>query len=71
MRIEIIEYMDKGLICQKGQRSVGELRPLEIPTWNWDFNGLCHGILSDIVSYRGQRFQAYLGMYFKDPLKLY
>jgi len=40
MRREVVEYMDKGLIFQKAkakhQRLIGELRPLEIPTWNWD-----------------------------------
>jgi len=37
---EVAEYVDKRLTCQKVkeeyQRLVGELRPVEIPTWKWD-----------------------------------
>jgi len=40
MKREIAEYVDRCLTCQKAkaehQRPVGELRPLEIPTWKWD-----------------------------------
>jgi len=40
MKTEIAEYVDKCLTCQKikaeHQRPIGELRPLEIPTWKWD-----------------------------------
>ena len=40
MKKDVAEYVDKCLICQKvkaeHQRPVGELRPLEIPTWKWD-----------------------------------
>jgi len=40
MKREIAEYVDRCLTCQrvkvKHQRPVGELRPLEIPTWKWD-----------------------------------
>jgi len=39
MKKEIADYVDKCLICQKinaeHQRPIGELRPLEIPTWKW------------------------------------
>jgi len=41
---EIAEYVDRCLTCQKvkagHQRPVGELRPLEIPTWKWDSNSM-------------------------------
>ena len=47
MKKEIVEYADKCLTYKKGkakhQCSVGELRPLEIPTWKWDL------ILMDFV----------------------
>jgi len=37
---EVEEYINKCLTCQKvkaqHQHPVGELRPLEIPTWKWD-----------------------------------
>ena len=37
---DIAEYVSKCVTCQKvkveDQRVVGELRPLEIPTWKWD-----------------------------------
>jgi len=40
MKKDITKYVDKCLTCQKvkaeHQRPVGELRPLEIPTWKWD-----------------------------------
>ena len=40
MKKEVAEYVDRYLTCQKvkagHQRHVGELRPLEIPTWKWD-----------------------------------
>jgi len=40
MKKKITEYVDKCLICQKvkveHQPPIGELRPLEIPTWKWD-----------------------------------
>ena len=40
MKREIAEYVDQCLTCQKvkaeHQRPMGELRPLEIPTWKWD-----------------------------------
>jgi len=40
MKNEITKYVDKCLIYQRVkteyQHSVGELRPLEIPTWKWD-----------------------------------
>ena len=40
MKKDVEEYVDRCLICQKvkaeHQRPVGELRPLEIPTWKWD-----------------------------------
>ena len=40
MKKEVAKYVDKCLTCQKvkveHQRSVGELRRLEIPTWKWD-----------------------------------
>jgi len=40
MKKDVAEYVDKCLTCQKvkaeHQRPVGELRPLEIPTWKWD-----------------------------------
>jgi len=40
MKKEITEYVDKCMTCQKvkaeHQRPVGELRPLEIPTWKWN-----------------------------------
>ena len=40
MKKDVAEYVNKCLICQKvqaeHQRPVGELRPLEIPTWKWD-----------------------------------
>jgi len=39
MKREIAKYMNRFLTCQKvkaeHQRSIGELRPLEIPTWKW------------------------------------
>jgi len=35
-----------------------------------DFNGLCHGIPSDIVSDRDKRFQAYFGMHSNEPWEL-
>ena len=47
MKQEVAEYVDKCLTCQKvkaeHQCPVGELRPLEIPTWKWDL------ILMDFV----------------------
>jgi len=40
MKKEVVEYVDKCLTCQKvkaeHQHPVGELGPLEIPTWKWD-----------------------------------
>ena len=36
----------------------------------FNFNGLCRGILSDIVSDRDQSFQACFGKRFKEPLEL-
>ena len=40
MKKEVAEYVDKCLTCQKvkaeHQRPMGELQPLEIPTWKWD-----------------------------------
>jgi len=40
MKKEVAKYVDKYLTCQKvkleHQHPVGELRPLEIPTWKWD-----------------------------------
>ena len=40
MKKAVAEYVDKCLTCQKikavHQSLVGELRPLEIPTWKWD-----------------------------------
>ena len=40
MKKDVVEYVNKCLICQKvkaeHQRPVAELRPLEIPTWKWD-----------------------------------
>ena len=40
MKKDVAEYVDKCLICEKvkaeHQRPVGELPPLEIPTWKWD-----------------------------------
>jgi len=40
MKRDIAEYVSKCLTCQKvkleNQRPVGELRPLEIPTWKCD-----------------------------------
>jgi len=40
MKREIAEYADRCLTCQRvkaeDQRPVGELRPLEIPSWKWD-----------------------------------
>ena len=40
MKKDVAKYVNKCLICQKvkaeHQRPVGELRPLEIPTWKWD-----------------------------------
>ena len=40
MKKEVVEYVDKCLTCQKVkaeyQHLVGELQPLEIPTWKWD-----------------------------------
>jgi len=40
MKKDVVEYVNKCLICQKvkpeHQRPVGELRPLEIPTWKWE-----------------------------------
>ena len=41
MKREIAEYVDWCLTCQRikaeHQQLVGELRPLEILTWKWDF----------------------------------
>jgi len=41
MKKEIMEYVDKCLIFQmvitEHQRPIGELRPLKIPTWKWDY----------------------------------
>ena len=40
MKKEVAEYVDKCLSCQKVKAEhrcpVGELRPLEIPSWKWD-----------------------------------
>jgi len=40
MKIEITEYIDNRLTCQKveaqQQHLVSELRPSDIPTWKWD-----------------------------------
>ena len=40
MKKEVAEYVDKCLTCQKVKLEhhplVGELQPLEIPTWKWD-----------------------------------
>jgi len=40
MKEDIVKYVDKCLTYQKVKaehhRPVGELRPLEIPTWKWD-----------------------------------
>ena len=40
MQKDVAEYVDRCPIClkvkAKHQRPVGELRPLEIPTWKWD-----------------------------------
>jgi len=35
-----------------------------------NFNGLCHGIPSDTVPDRDQRFQACFDKHFKEPLEL-
>ena len=40
MKKEVAEYVDKCLTCQEvkveHQYPVGELQPLEVPTWKWD-----------------------------------
>jgi len=40
MKKDVAEYVNKCLTCEKvkadHQCPVGELRPLEIPTWKWD-----------------------------------
>jgi len=40
IKSEVAEYVDKCLTCQKvkaeHQHPIGELQPLEIPTWKWD-----------------------------------
>ena len=40
MKKDVVEYVNKCLICQKvkaeHQRPLGELQPLEIPTSKWD-----------------------------------
>ena len=40
MKNEVAEYVGKCLTCQKvkvkHQNPVGELQPLEIPSWKWD-----------------------------------
>ena len=40
MKKKVAEYVDRCLTCQKvkaeHQHPVGELRPLEIPTWKWN-----------------------------------
>jgi len=40
MKKEVAEYVDKWLaykkVKAKHQHPMGELRPLEIPTWKWD-----------------------------------
>jgi len=39
MKKEVAEYVGKCLTCQKvkaeHQHPMGELRPLQIPTWKW------------------------------------
>jgi len=68
--------MEKGLISQKGQGRIPAPRRW-IETFRnshlelgFNFDRFSHGILSDIVSDRDQRFQAWFDKHFEEPLEL-